>query len=125
MVRHSLPATVGMPIPAAQPASSLANVVPFTKRGRLAKREPKSTRSSKTAMPLPSAPTAGRTSGWDRPKGVILDFAPAYRGGHVAKAHEYPSNENEPALTVSDGAAIAYVVVAVAFYPVVAWLLSP
>jgi hypothetical protein len=125
MGRHSLTPTVGMPIPAAQSAPSLANVVPFTKRSRLLpKVQPiPSTRSSKAVMP-PSAPTEGSTSGWRRPRGAIIDFAHAYRGGHAAKGHEYLSDENETSLTATDCAVMAYVVVTVAFYPVLAWLFS-
>ena len=121
MGRHPLTATVGTP--AAQAAPSLANVVPFTKRSRLrAKFEPiTSSRSSKVVTP-PSARTDRSTRGSHRPKGVIIDFTHAYRGAHAAKAHEYLSNENETGLAMSDYAAIAYVLVTVAFYPVLAWL---
>ena len=126
MGRHPLAFTVEKPSPAVQAAPSLANVVPFNKRGRLlAKLEPiTSTRSSKTVMPPPSAATEGSTSGWYGPKGVIIDFAHADRGGHAAKGHEYRSNEDETRLTATDYAAIAYVVMTVAFYPALAWLFS-
>jgi hypothetical protein len=123
---HPLTFTVEKPIPAAQAAPGLANVVPFNKSGRLlAKFEPiTSARSSKTGMPPPPAATEGTTSGWYGSKGVIIDFAHADRSGHAAKEHKYRSNENETALTVADYAAIAYVVMTVAFYPALAWLLS-
>ena len=120
---HPLTLRVEKPIPA-QATPRLANVVPFNKRGRLlAKLEPiASTRSSKTVMPPPSAATKGSTSGWYGPKGVIIDLAHAYRGGHAAKGPQYRSNENETGFMESDNAAIAYVVIAVAFYPALAWL---
>jgi hypothetical protein len=125
MGKHSLTFTVAKPIPAAQAAPSLANVVPFNKRSRLlAKFEPTSARSSKTMMPLPSAVTEGSTSGWNGPKGVIIDFAHADRGNHAAKEHKCRSNENEAGLTAADYAAIAYIVMTVAFYPALAWLFS-
>jgi hypothetical protein len=126
MGRHPRTCTVEKPIPAAQAALRSANVIPFNKRGRLlAKLEPiAASRSSKTMMPPPSAATAGRTSGRCRPKGVVIDFAHADPGGHAAKGHEYRSNENETGLTATDCAAIAYVVMAVAFYPALAWLYS-
>jgi hypothetical protein len=116
--------TVGKPIPATQAAPSSANVVPFNIRGRLrAKAEPlTSTRSSKAVMPS-SAATEGRTSGAScRPKGVIIEFAHADRGGHAAKGHKYRSNENETGLTAADYAAIVYVVMSAAFYPAAAYL---
>ena len=118
--------TVEKPVPAAQGAPSSANVVPFNNRGRpFAKFGPiTSTRSSKTAMPPPSTATEGSISGWYGPKGVIIDFAHADRGGHATKVHKYWSNENETCLTVTDYAAIAYVVMTVAFYPALAWLFS-
>jgi hypothetical protein len=123
---HPLTFTVEKPIPA-QAAPRLANVVPFNKRGRLlAKAEPiTSTRSSKTVMPPPSAATEGTTSGWYGPKGVIIDFPHAHRGGHAAKGHNYRSDENETGLTLTDYAAIAYIVMTVAFYPALAWLFWP
>jgi hypothetical protein len=126
MGRRPLTFTVEKPIPAAQAAPSLANIVPFNKRGRLlAKFEPiNSTRSSKTVMPPPSTATEGSTSIWCGPKGVIIDFAHADRAGHAANGHEYRSNENETGLTLADYAAIAYVVLTVAFYPALAWLFS-
>jgi hypothetical protein len=125
MGRHPLNITIEKRVPAAQAAPSLANVVPFNKRGRLvAKFEPiTSTRSSKTVMLPPSAATEGSTSGWYGPKGVIIDFAHVDRGGHAAKEHKYRSNEDETGCTVTDYAAIAYVVMTVAFYPALAWLL--
>ena len=120
---HPLTFMVEKPIPA-QAAPRLANVVPFDKRGRLRARiEPvTSTRSWKTGMSPPSATTEGSTR--DRPKGAIIDFAHAYRGGHAAKGHKYRSDENETGLTATDYAAIAYVVMTVAFYPALAWLFS-
>jgi hypothetical protein len=126
MGRHPLTFTAEKPMPAAQTAPSLANVVPFNKRGGrlLAKCEPiTSTRPSKTVMPPASAATEGSTSRYG-PKGVIIDFAHANPGGHAAKGHKYRSNENETGLTVTDYAAIAYVVITIAFYPVLAWLFS-
>jgi hypothetical protein len=122
---HPLTFTVEKPIPA-QAAPSLANVVPFNKRGRLlAKVEPLTSASaSKTVMPPPSAATEGSTIGWYGPKGVIIDLAQAYRGGHAARGRRYRSDENETRLTVTDCAAIAYLVMTVAFYPALAWLFS-
>jgi hypothetical protein len=116
--------TVGKPIPATQAAPSSANVVPFNNRGRLrAKFEPiTSGRSSKAVMPS-SAATEGGTSGSCRPKGIIIEFAHADRGGHAAKGHKYRSNEDETGLTVADYAAIAYAVMSTAFYPALAYLL--
>jgi hypothetical protein len=70
-----------------------------------------------------SAATEGSTSGWYGPKGVIIDFAHVDRGGYAAKGHKYRSNEDETGCTVTDYAAIAYVVMTVAFYPALAWLL--
>jgi hypothetical protein len=121
---HPLAFTAEKPIAAAQAAPSLANVVPFNKRGRLlAKLEPiASARSSKSVMPPKSAATEGGTGGWHEPKCVIIDFAHADLGGHATKGHKYRSNENETSLTVTDYAAIAYVLMAVAFYPGLAWL---
>jgi hypothetical protein len=122
---HPLTFTVEKPIPA-QAARRLATVVPFNMRGRLpAKVEPiTSARSSKTVMPPPSAATEGSRSGWCGPKGVVVDFAHAHRGRHGAKGPKYRSNKNETGLTLTDYAAIAYVVMAVAFYPALAWLFS-
>jgi hypothetical protein len=106
--------TVEMPIPAAQAAPSLANVVPFNRRGRpFAKFEP-----------IPSTRSSRSTSGWNGPKGVIIDFAHADPGTHAAKGHSCRSNENEAGLTAADYAAIAYIVMSVAFYPALAWLFS-
>jgi hypothetical protein len=87
MGRPPLTFTVERPIRAAQAAPSLANVVRFNSRGRrLAKFEPiTSTCSSKRVIPLPSAASEGSTSGGCGPKGVIIDFAQADRGGHAAK----------------------------------------
>jgi hypothetical protein len=115
--------TVGKPVPATQAAPSSANVVPFNNRGRpRAKFEPiTSAGSSKAVMPS-SAATEGGTSGSCRPKGVIIEFAHADRGGHAAKGHKYRSNENETGLTVADYAAIIYVVMSAAFYPTLAYL---
>jgi hypothetical protein len=126
MGRPPLTFTVEKPTRAAQAAPSLANVVRFNNRGRLlAKLEPiTSTCSSKRVMPLPSAATEGSTCGCYGPKGVIIDFAHAVRRGHAAKGHKYRSNENETGLTTTDYAAIFYVLMAVAFYPALAWLFS-
>jgi hypothetical protein len=126
MRRHPLICALEQSIPAVQAASSLANVVPFSKRGRpLAKFEPiTSTRSSKTEIPLPSTATEGSTGGWYGPKGVILDFPHADRRGRVTKEHKYRPNESERGLAVTDYAAIAYVVMAVTFYPALAWIYS-
>jgi hypothetical protein len=123
--RHLLTFTVEKPTPT-QAAPGSANVVPFNKRGRLlAKFEPiTSARSSKTVMPPPSAATEGGRSSWCGPKGAVIDFARAYRGRQAAKGPEYRSNENETGLTLTDYAAIAYVVMTVAFYPALAWLFS-
>jgi hypothetical protein len=122
--RRSLIFTVEKPIPASQAAPSSANVVPFNKRGRLlAKLEPiTSTRSSKKVMPPPSAATEGSTSGSFGPMGVIIDFVHAHRGVHAARGHKYRSDENETGLTIADYAAIAYVVMSIAFYPTLAFL---
>jgi hypothetical protein len=122
---HPLTFAVEKPIPA-QAAPRLATVVPFNKRDRLpANVEPvTSTRSSKTVMPPTSAATEGSRSGWCGPKGVVIDFAHAYRGRHAAKWPKYRSSENETGLTLTDYAAIAYVVMTVAFYPALAWLSS-
>jgi hypothetical protein len=111
----------------AQAAVSSANVVPFNKRGRLlAKLEPiTSARSSRPVMPPPSTATGGARSGWCRPKGGVIDFAHAYQDRHAAKGPKYRSKENEAGLALTDYAATAYVVLAVAFYPALAWLFSP
>ena len=121
--------TVEKPIPAAQAAPSSANVVSFNKRGRpRAKFEPiTSTRSPKVVMPPSSAASEGCASdscGSDScgPKGVIIDFAHADRGGHTTKGHKYRSNESKTALTLVDYAAITYVVMSAAFYPALAFL---
>jgi hypothetical protein len=116
--------TVGKPIPAAQAAPSSANVVSFNKRGRpRAKFEPITpTRSSKVVMPKSSAAAEGSASGSYGPKGVVIDFAHANRGAHAAKGHNFCTNENETDLTVADCAAMAYVVISVAFYPALAFL---
>jgi hypothetical protein len=118
--------TVEKPIPAAQAAPNSANVVPFKSRGRLrAKFEPITfTRSSKKVMPPPSAATEGSTSGSYGTRGIIIDFAHANPGGHTAMEHKFHTNENETGLTVADYAAIAYVVMSVAFYPALAFLFS-
>jgi hypothetical protein len=119
--RRLLTFTVEKPIPA-QAVPSSANVVPFNKYGRrLAKFEPiASARSSKTLMPPPSGATEGGRSGWCGQKGAVIDFAHAHRGRHAAKGPEYRSNQNETGLTLTDCAAIAYVVMTVAFYPALA-----
>jgi hypothetical protein len=100
--------TVEKPISAARAAPSSANVVSFNKRGRpRAKFEPiTSTRSSKVATPPSSAVTEGSTSGSYGPKGVIIDFAHADRGGHATKGHNFRSNESETELTLADYAAV-------------------
>jgi hypothetical protein len=118
--------TVGKPIPAAQAAPSSANVVSFNRHGRpRAKFEPiTSSRSSKVVMPPSSAAVEGGTSGSYGPKGVIIDFAHASRGGHAAKGHKFRAKKTETDLTVADYAAIAYVVMSVAFYPALAFLFS-
>jgi hypothetical protein len=125
MGRHPLTFKVEKSIPTAQAAPGSANVVPFKKRGRLlAKFDSLTpTRSSKTVMPPPSAATEGSTSGWHGPKGVVIYFARTDRGGHAAKGHKYRLDENETDLTATDYAAIAYIVMTVAFYPALAWLL--
>jgi hypothetical protein len=119
--------TVEKPIPAAQAAPSSANVVAFNNRGRRrVKLEPTtSTWSSRKERPPPSAATEGSTSGPCGPKGVIIDFPHADRGCHAAKGHKYSSNENETGLTAADYAAIAYIVMSVAFYPALAFLFAP
>jgi len=118
--------TVGKPIPAVQAAPSSANVVSFNRHGRpRAKFEPITrTRSSKSVRPTSSAAAKGGTSGSYEPNGVIIDLAHANRGGHAAKGHRFRTNENETDLTVADYATIAYVVMSVAFYPALAFLLS-
>ena len=123
MGRHPLNLTVEKPIPAAQAAPSLANVVPFNKRGRpISKLGPiTSTRSSKTVMPTAPIATEGSTSGWYGPKGVVIVFA------HVDRApegHKCRSNANETELTATDYVAMAYVVISAAFFPVLVWLMS-
>ena len=127
MGRHPLAFTAEQPIAAEQAALSLANVVPFNRRGRLLAKLERitSARSSKTVTPPPSATTEGDASGWHGPKCIIIDFARADLGGHATKGHKFRSNENETSLTVTDYAAIAYVLMAVAFYPGLAWLFSP
>ena len=124
MGRHPPTFMAEKPVAAAQAAPCMVNVVPFNKRGRLLAKLDSitSTRSSKTVMPPPSEATEGSTSGSCGPKGVIIDFAHADRSGQAAKRHKYPSNENETGLTVTDYAAIAYVVMSVAFFPALAWL---
>ena len=114
--------TVERPIPAARAAPSSANVVSFNKRSRpRAKLEPiASTRSSKPWIPASAA--EGRTSGSYEPKGVIIDFAHADRGGHATKGHNSRPNESETGLTLADYSAIAYVVMSAAFYPALAFL---
>jgi hypothetical protein len=105
--------TVEKPSPAARAAPSSANVVSFNKRSRpRAKFEPIA----------PTAAAGGRTSGSCGPKGVIIDFAHAVRGGHATKRHDSRPNESETALTLADYAAIAYVVMSAAFYPALAFL---
>jgi hypothetical protein len=118
--------TVEKPIPAAQAASGLANVVPLNKRGRLlAKHGPIiSTRSSKTVMPTAPIATQGGASGWCGPKDVIIAFAHVDRGGPAAEGDECRSNASETGLTVSDYVAMAYVFISAAFFPALAWLLS-
>lgn len=120
---HPLTFTVEKPIPT-QAAPRLATVISINKCGRLpAKVEPITfTRSSKTVMLPPSAATEGGRSGSCGPKGVVIDFAHAYRGRHAAKGPKYRSNENETGPTLTDYAAIAYVVMTVTFYPALAWL---
>jgi hypothetical protein len=73
-------------------------------------------------MPPSSAAAEGCTSDSCGPKGVIIDFAHADRGGHTTKGHKYRSNESKTALTLVDYAAIAYVVMSAAFYPALAFL---
>ena len=116
--------TVEKPIPAARAAPSSANVVSFNKRSRpRAKFEPIApTRPSKVRIPPSSAAAAGRTSDSCGPKGVIIDFAHADRGGHATKGHNSRPNESETGLTLVDYAAIAYVVMSAAFYPALAFL---
>jgi hypothetical protein len=75
-------------------------------------------------MPPSSAATKENTSGSYRPKCVIIGFAHADRGDHAADGHKYRSNEIETGLTVTDYAAIAYIVMSVAFYPALAYLFS-
>jgi hypothetical protein len=122
MGRRPLAFTVEKPIPAALVTPSSANVVAFNNRGRLlAKLEPiTSTHSSKKVRPPPSAATEGGTSGSYEPKGVIIDFAHADRGG--AKGHKCRSNASETGLSIADYAAIACIVMSIAFYPVLACL---
>jgi hypothetical protein len=118
--------TVGKPIPAVQQAApSAANIVQFNKRGRpRATFEPTTfTRSSKVTMPRSSAASEGRTNSSYGPKGVIVDFA--HSDGHTTKGHKYRSNESETSLTFADYAAMAYVVMSVAFYPALAFLFLP
>jgi hypothetical protein len=126
VARHPFNFMVENPIPVAQAAPSLANVVPFNKRGRLvAKLEPvTSTRSSRTVMPPPSAGTEGSTSGWCGPKGVIIDFAHVDRDDHAARGHSGRSHVGETGFTATDFVAIVYVAMSVAFFPALAWLLS-
>jgi hypothetical protein len=123
--RHPFAVAVEKPSPA-QAAASSANVVPFYKRGRrLAKLEPiMSARSSRTVMPPPSTATGEGRSGWCRPKGGVIDFAHAYQDRHAVKGPKHRSNENETGLAPTDYAAIAYVIIAVAFYPALTWLFS-
>jgi hypothetical protein len=118
--------TVEKPIRAAQAAPSLVKVVPFNRRGRLLARfEPAtSTRSPKTVILPPSVATEGSTSGWYGPKGIIIYFAHTDRGRQAAKGHKCQSNADETGLTITDYVAIAYVVMSVAFFPALAWLLS-
>ena len=125
MGRRPLGSTVKKPIPAAQAAPSSANVVPFNNRGRrLAKFEPIASGCSSKVMPPPSATAEEGTSGPCGPRGVIIDFPHADRDCHAAKGHKDWSNENEIGLTAADYAAIAYIVMSVAFYPALAFLFS-
>ena len=121
MGRRPLTFTVEKPIPAAQVAPSSANVVAFNNRARpLAKFEPiTSTRSSKKVPPS-SVATEGSTSGSFGPKGAVIDFAHADRGG--AKGHKCPSSASETGLSGADCVAIAYIVMSIAFYPALAFL---
>jgi hypothetical protein len=117
--------TVEKSMPATQAVPNSPTVVPFNKHVRLlAKFESITSTGSSRAVPPPSAGTEGSPSGWYGPKCVIIDFAHADRGLHAAKGHDYRSSENETPLTVTDYAAIAYVVMAVGFYPALAWLFS-
>jgi hypothetical protein len=114
MSSRPLTFAAGRPIPAAQAAPSSANVVSFNKHGRpRAKFGPK----------LPSSiAVQGSTCGSYEPKSVIINFAHANRSDHAAKGHRFRANENETDLTVADYAAMAYVVMSVAFYPALAFL---
>jgi hypothetical protein len=84
-----------------------------------------STRSSGAVIPPSSAAAEGSTSRSYRPKRVIIDFPHTGRGGHTTKWHKYQSIGRETDLTLADYAAMAYVVMAVAFYPALAFLFLP
>jgi hypothetical protein len=74
-----------------------------------------------------AAPAAARDIVTDRsrPGTIIIDFADALRSGRAKRIREQSSKDNQTGFTLMDLAALVYALMAVAFYPALAWFLIP
>jgi hypothetical protein len=106
--------------------SGSAVLVPFSKRGHRPAKAPSAPLTSEwpstraVVRPVLAGEFAADKS---TASGVTIDFAQARKNGSAARIREGSSNENGNRLTLADLAVIAYVTMATAFYPALAWLL--
>jgi hypothetical protein len=104
-----------------------AIVLPFSNCGHPCRIRPVPFKSEQpSARPARrQAPAAARDIVPDRPRpgAVIIVFADARSNGGAKRNRERSSNDNQTAITLLDLAPLAYVLMAAAFYPALAWFL--
>ena len=113
---------------AVRAGSGSAILLPFSNRGRRrAEIRPTPFNSewsgAKAAIRPVPAVTEEISTERLRPSGVIIDFAKACGISHAPLFRNESSNESQGSLTIMDSVAIIFIIMTMAFYPALAWLL--